>query len=67
MAIIPLPYKLLIMKLHFDERLDQNYDTVQNAYIDELIEHWYSRNTAENTNDWRDEFVQSEYNIYLWN
>ena len=54
-------------RLTFDERLDQNYDTIKSNYISDLIENWYSSMVAENTNDVRDEFVQSEYDIYLWN
>jgi hypothetical protein len=53
--------------LQKEDRLEDNYDIVSHHYIEELIENWYSRTTAENTDDWRNEFVDKEYNIYLEN
>ena len=48
--------------------LDKNYDIIRSIYIDELIENGdYPRHIAEETNDWRDEFVDKEYGQYVLN
>lgn len=53
--------------LNKEDRLEANYDIVKYHYIEELIDNWYSKTMAENTDDWRDEFVDKEYSIYLEN
>lgn len=41
-----------------------NHDELKHEYIERLIEEWdYSREVAENTDDWRDEYVQDQYKV----
>lgn len=48
-----------------DDRLEINYDELHREYVAQLIEEWwYPRSVAENTDDWRDEFIDKEYSIY---
>lgn len=54
-------------KLDFETRLDEYYNNTRYEYEEELIEHWYSPHMVDEVNDWRDEFCQKEYNIYLIN
>ncbi len=51
--------------LDFDTWLDKNYDNIRYEYKQELLEHWYSPNIVDETDDWRDEFCKKEYRIYL--
>lgn len=57
-------------KLHvldFDTRLESNYDEVRYNYEEYLYDMWYSRQVISETQDWRDVYCQSEYDIYLEN
>ena len=57
-------------KLHvldFDTRLESNYDEVRYNYEEYLYDMWYSRQVISETEDWRDVYCQSEYDIYLEN
>lgn len=57
-------------KLHvldFDTRLESNYDEVRYNYEEYLYDLWYSRQILSETEDWRDVYCQSEYDIYLEN
>ncbi len=57
-------------KLHvldFDTRLESNYDEVRYNYEEYLYDLWYSRQVISETEDWRDVYCQSEYDIYLEN
>lgn len=48
-----------------DTRLESNYEEIHSNYVSHLIEEWgYPRSVAENTDDWRDEYVDSEYKIF---
>lgn len=57
-------------KLHvldFDTRLESNYNEVRYNYEEYLYDLWYSRQVISETEDWRDVYCQSEYDIYLEN
>ncbi len=51
--------------LEKDERLEENYDNIRNAFEMELIDQWYLLSRVDEIDDWRDEFVDPEYKIYL--
>lgn len=51
--------------LEKDERIEENYDNIRNAFEMELIDQWYLLSRVDEIDDWRDEFVDSEYKIYL--
>lgn len=54
------------MAIIISERLEENFDTIYEAYIEELVEQWYARHVAENCDDWWDEFVLHYYNQSVW-
>ena len=49
------------------EWLENNYDDVRSAFEMDLIDHWYAPHLVDEIDDWRQEFVNSEFNIYLEN
>ena len=53
--------------LDFDTRLESNYDEVRYNYEEYLYDMWYSKQVISETKDWRNEYCQSEYDIYLEN
>lgn len=44
-----------------DERAEENQKELREQFEDELVEHWYSRYVAEESDDWRDEFLARAY------
>lgn len=44
-----------------DDWIDHNYSSLRHDFVEELMEHGYSRTTAENCDDWRDEFVKEAW------
>ncbi len=53
--------------LPFDERIEKNYDLIRQAFEEDLVENWYQPHLVSEIDDWREEFKQKEYNIYLEN
>ena len=51
----------------FDERMEKNYDLIRQAFEEDLVENWYQSHLVSEIDDWREEFKQKEYNIYLEN
>lgn len=52
--------------LSFDERLEKNYEQEREHFVNYLMEECdYSRIVAENTDDWRDEFIRKDYEMYV--
>lgn len=45
--------------IEYQTRFDQNYDNLRYEFVRDLMDHGYAKHTAENCNDWRDEFVES--------
>lgn len=44
------------------ESLDSKIqDIIRQEYIYMLVDQWYTRLTAENTDDWRDEYILDVY------
>jgi hypothetical protein len=51
--------------LSFEDWLDVNYDLLKDQHREFLInECWYAVHVANNCDDWRDTFVEDEYQIY---
>lgn len=49
-----------------EDRLEKNYDEIRYQYEDMLIDTGrYNKNTISEVNDWRDEFVEKEYDMYI--
>jgi len=48
-----------------ENRLEENYNNIRDAFEMELIDHWYSSILVDEINDWRDEFIECEYKVYL--
>jgi len=56
----------MLTALTLDEFIDTNYNKLRKDFEDELVhECWYLRFVAENTDDWRDDFVEKEYWMYV--
>lgn len=51
-------------KLEYSDRVDQNYETIRYNFEEDLIENWYSSINISEIDDWRDEFLAKEYEMY---
>ena len=52
--------------LSFEEYIEKNYDIIRSEYEDMLIDQWYYWDLSE-IDDWRSEYKQQDYDIYLSN
>ena len=50
-----------------DFRFTENYDNIRSAFEETLIDQWYSPHLVSEVDDWRSDFVDEEYKIYLSN
>jgi len=56
----------MITPLSLEDFIDKNYDKLRYDFVEELVnEAWYLRFVAENCDDWRDEFTEREYGMYV--
>lgn len=53
--------------LSYDEYLNSNYNLIRSEYESMLVEQWYPASRTSEIDDWRIEYCQDDYNIYLEN
>ena len=46
---------------------EENYEELRKLFEDELMEHWYSKVVAQESDDGWEDFVLEEYEEYLSN
>jgi len=52
--------------LTFEEYIEKNYDIIRSEFEEMLSDQWYSWYLSE-VDDWRTEYKQQDYEIYLSN
>lgn len=48
-----------------DEYVDENYTDLRYLFEEELVEHWYSRYVASESNDWWNEYLEREKKVFI--
>lgn len=55
-----------LLSLPIDVRTERNYSSLRKDFIEYLVNECdYARQVAENSDDWRDEFIEREYGLYV--
>lgn len=50
-----------------EEYFDRNWNKIREWFEEQLIEQWYSRISAKESDDWWDEYVEQEKQYFIHN
>ena len=53
--------------MDYETYIEKNYNLIRSEYEDMLIDQWYSPALVSEVNDWREEWKEQDYFIYVNN
>jgi len=53
--------------MDYENYIEKNYNLIRSEYEDMLIDQWYSPALVSEVNDWREEWKEQDYFIYVNN